>query len=91
MLLGHFEAGWIGREARWKIPSLPIAQFSFAQPMWLGAEPIDGKSNFPDHEILRTADDRDIDPLEDIHASSKYRRDLVRAMVGRALTQACAR
>jgi aerobic carbon-monoxide dehydrogenase medium subunit len=32
-----------------------------------------------------------IDPLEDIHASAAYRRDLVRAMVGRALNQACAR
>jgi carbon-monoxide dehydrogenase medium subunit len=30
-----------------------------------------------------------IDPLEDIQASAEYRRDLVRAMVGRALTQAC--
>src|SRR5580693_2543942 len=29
-----------------------------------------------------------IDPLEDIHASAEYRRDLVRAMVGRALNQA---
>jgi len=29
-----------------------------------------------------------IDPLEDIHASAAYRRDLVRAMVGRALDQA---
>jgi aerobic carbon-monoxide dehydrogenase medium subunit len=32
-----------------------------------------------------------IDPLEDIHASAEYRRDLVRAMVGRALNQAFAR
>jgi carbon-monoxide dehydrogenase medium subunit len=32
-----------------------------------------------------------IDPLEDIHASAGYRRDLVRAMVGRALDQASAR
>jgi carbon-monoxide dehydrogenase medium subunit len=29
-----------------------------------------------------------VDPLEDIHASAAYRRDLVRAMVGRALDQA---
>ena len=29
-----------------------------------------------------------IDPLEDIHASAEYRRDLVRAMLGRALDQA---
>ncbi len=32
-----------------------------------------------------------IDPLEDIHASARYRRDLVRAMVGRALDQAITR
>ena len=32
-----------------------------------------------------------IDPLEDIHASAEYRRDLVRAMVGRALDQASKR
>ena len=30
-----------------------------------------------------------IEPLEDIQASAEYRRDLVRAMVGRALAQAC--
>lgn len=32
-----------------------------------------------------------IDPLEDIHASTEYRRDLVRAMVGRAFSQALTR
>jgi len=32
-----------------------------------------------------------IDPLEDIHASATYRRDLVRAMVARALNQAFTR
>jgi carbon-monoxide dehydrogenase medium subunit len=32
-----------------------------------------------------------VDPLEDIHASAEYRRDLVRAMVGRALSQASIR
>ena len=32
-----------------------------------------------------------IDPLEDIHASAEYRRDLVRAMVARALDQASTR
>lgn len=30
-----------------------------------------------------------IEPLEDVQASAEYRRDLVRAMVGRALAQAC--
>ena len=43
MLTGDFEAGWIGREARWKTrvtngyPNLP-------QPMWLGDGPIEGKT-----------------------------------------------
>jgi len=32
-----------------------------------------------------------IDPLEDMHASAAYRRNLVRAMVGRALDQALTR
>lgn len=45
-------------------------------------------------EILRKAGNiaaETIDPLEDIHASAEYRRDLVRAMVGRALDQAFTR
>ena len=44
--------------------------------------------------ILRAAGDiaaEAIDPLEDIHASKEFRRDLVRAMVGRALGQALTR
>jgi carbon-monoxide dehydrogenase medium subunit len=32
-----------------------------------------------------------IDPLEDVQASAEFRRDLVRAMVERALAQACGR
>jgi hypothetical protein len=43
-MLGNFEAGWAGREARWKVPSLPIARYDFPQPMWLGKEPIAGKT-----------------------------------------------
>jgi len=43
MLLGDFEAGWAGREARWRIPDAsPYPKFS--QPMWLGKEPIEGKT-----------------------------------------------
>jgi tetratricopeptide (TPR) repeat protein len=43
LLTGDFEAGWVGREARWKsrvtsgYPELP-------QPMWLGDGPIEGKT-----------------------------------------------
>jgi tetratricopeptide (TPR) repeat protein len=43
MLLGDFEAGWAGREARWRI-SDPSPYPKFSQPMWLGKEPIEGKT-----------------------------------------------
>jgi tetratricopeptide (TPR) repeat protein len=43
MLTGNFEAGWAGRESRWqKSDSPPYPKFS--QPMWLGKEPIEGKT-----------------------------------------------
>ena len=45
MMTGNFEAGWIGREARWNTPDvLPAAYPKFAEPMWLGKEQIDGKT-----------------------------------------------
>jgi tetratricopeptide (TPR) repeat protein len=46
LLNGDFEAGWPGREARWKISSLPgTANYpKFPQPMWLGEENIEGKT-----------------------------------------------
>jgi tetratricopeptide (TPR) repeat protein len=44
MLLGDFEAGWAGREARWKIASLSHAYPKFTEPMWLGREDIEGKT-----------------------------------------------
>jgi tetratricopeptide (TPR) repeat protein len=43
MLLGDFDDGWAGREARWSIPD-PSPYPQFSQPMWLGKEPIEGKS-----------------------------------------------
>ena len=43
MLLGDFEAGWTGREARWTIPD-PAPYPKFSQPMWLGKESIAGKT-----------------------------------------------
>jgi hypothetical protein len=43
-MLGNFEAGWAGREVRWKVPSLPIARYNFPQPTWLGKEPIAGRT-----------------------------------------------
>src|ERR1700722_446001 len=44
LLIGDFEAGWAGREVRYRHPDLPIAKFSFSQPIWLGKELIDGKT-----------------------------------------------
>ncbi len=44
MLTGNFEAGWAGREARWRIPALSAGYPKLSQPMWLGKETIDGKT-----------------------------------------------
>jgi tetratricopeptide (TPR) repeat protein len=41
ILTGNFEAGWAGREARWKIPS---TYPKFPQPMWLGNGTLEGKT-----------------------------------------------
>jgi tetratricopeptide (TPR) repeat protein len=44
LLTGNFEAGWAEREARWNVPNQPLARFNFAQPKWLGQEPLEGKT-----------------------------------------------
>jgi tetratricopeptide (TPR) repeat protein len=44
LLTGNFEAGWMGREARWKVPGLAIARLDTPQPLWLGTEPVAGKT-----------------------------------------------
>jgi Flp pilus assembly protein TadD len=44
LLMGNFEAGWPGREARWKVPGLPIIYPNFSQPIWLGDGDIEGKT-----------------------------------------------
>src|SRR5262249_46451160 len=45
LLTGDFEAGWRGREARWRSQSRrPTTYPDFAEPGWLGAEPVDGKT-----------------------------------------------
>jgi tetratricopeptide (TPR) repeat protein len=44
LLIGNFEAGWAGREARSRVPGLSIARFEFPRPVWLGTEAIDGKT-----------------------------------------------
>ena len=46
LLNGDFQAGWAGREARWKVSSLHgTANYpKFPQPMWVGDENIEGKT-----------------------------------------------
>jgi tetratricopeptide (TPR) repeat protein len=41
---GNFKAGWAGREVRWKLPSLSPGYPKLTRPMWVGAEPIAGKT-----------------------------------------------
>ena len=42
LLTGDFEAGWAGREARW--PANVLVDRKFTQPLWLGDDPIEGKT-----------------------------------------------
>jgi tetratricopeptide (TPR) repeat protein len=46
LLAGDFENGWIDFEWRWKLESKSIASSrrKFSQPLWLGEEPLAGKS-----------------------------------------------
>jgi tetratricopeptide (TPR) repeat protein len=44
LLLGRFAAGWAGREARFRLPSLPVSYPKFRQPVWLGKGDIAGKT-----------------------------------------------
>jgi tetratricopeptide (TPR) repeat protein len=44
MLLGDFEAGWPGREARWTIPEIAKGYPKIATAMWVGEEPVAGKT-----------------------------------------------
>jgi len=43
LLTGDFEAGWAGREARWRTRTRN-AYPNFSQPRWLGDGPIEGKT-----------------------------------------------
>ncbi len=43
LLTGDFEAGWAGRESRWAKTSPPPYP-KFNQPIWLGQEPIEGRT-----------------------------------------------
>jgi tetratricopeptide (TPR) repeat protein/ADP-heptose:LPS heptosyltransferase len=42
--MGEFEAGWKGKELRWHITGLKPAYPKLAGPMWLGEQPLDGKT-----------------------------------------------
>jgi tetratricopeptide (TPR) repeat protein len=42
MLVGNFEAGWPGREARWDLGLMPDPKLP--QPLWLGDSAIEGKT-----------------------------------------------
>jgi tetratricopeptide (TPR) repeat protein len=44
LLLGNFELGWAGREARWNVPSFGGNYSKFPYPMWLGSEKLEGKT-----------------------------------------------
>jgi tetratricopeptide (TPR) repeat protein len=44
LLTGNFEAGWQGREARWRMQSRPGSYPQFSQPVWHGDVDIHGKT-----------------------------------------------
>ena len=44
LLLGDFEAGWRGREARWNVPGIVSGYPKLDTPMWIGEEPVEGKT-----------------------------------------------
>ena len=44
LLTGNFEAGWAKREVQWKAAVRPSYYPDFNGPIWLGEEPIEGKT-----------------------------------------------
>ena len=44
LLTGNFEAGWAGREARWRMQARPGSYPQFQQPIWRGDVDIKGKT-----------------------------------------------
>jgi tetratricopeptide (TPR) repeat protein len=44
LTLGDFSAGWRGYESRWAVGLLASQRRSFTAPLWLGKEPLDGKT-----------------------------------------------
>jgi tetratricopeptide (TPR) repeat protein len=44
LTLGDFSAGWRGYEARWAVGALHSQRRNFTLPLWLGNEPLEGKT-----------------------------------------------
>jgi tetratricopeptide (TPR) repeat protein len=44
LLLGNFADGWSQREARWRVPGLPIHFPAGSEPVWLGEQSIERKT-----------------------------------------------
>jgi len=44
LTLGDFAAGWRGYEARWAVGALASQRRTFTAPLWLGREPLEGKT-----------------------------------------------
>lgn len=44
LILGDFARGWEQYEWRWKLPARRAARRDFTQPLWLGTEPIAGRT-----------------------------------------------
>jgi len=44
LLLGNFERGWAEYEWRWQAPHMHSVQYDYQQPLWLGKEPLLGKT-----------------------------------------------
>ena len=44
LLLGDFAGGWREYEWRWKLPARAHGHRDFAQPLWLGAQPLQGRT-----------------------------------------------
>jgi tetratricopeptide (TPR) repeat protein len=44
LLAGDFKTGWVEAEWRWKCEHLQLKERLFKQPLWLGREPIEGKT-----------------------------------------------
>jgi tetratricopeptide (TPR) repeat protein len=42
--VGDLKTGWAEAEWRWKTPKLPLNERNFECPLWLGAEPLRGKT-----------------------------------------------